>query len=71
MCSRVGESNEENVSQLETLSFSNQQVFEEEETRWIKEHWKKLRQISQPMHPDPARMRELNLPMYLSGVNVY
>ncbi|KAG0059449.1 hypothetical protein BGZ89_000395, partial [Linnemannia elongata] len=57
----------ENVLQLEVLSFSNQQVFEEEDVRWIKDHWKKLRQISRPLDADPERMRELDSAMYLSG----
>ncbi|KAF8940310.1 hypothetical protein BGZ47_007800 [Haplosporangium gracile] len=61
----------ENVGRLEVLSLSNQQVFEEEELDWIKEHWEKLRQISRPMHPDPKRMREINLAMYLAGVDIY
>ncbi|KAH7052783.1 hypothetical protein BKA57DRAFT_456449 [Linnemannia elongata] len=60
----------ENVLQLEVLSFSNQQVFEEEDVRWIKDHWKKLRQISRPLDADPERMRELDSAMYLSGVNM-
>ncbi|KAF9142023.1 hypothetical protein BG015_001065 [Linnemannia schmuckeri] len=61
----------ENVGRLEVLSFSNQQVFEEEEVDWIKEHWKKLRHISPFMHPDPERIREISLAMSLAGVDVY
>ncbi|KAG0281631.1 hypothetical protein BGZ97_009233 [Linnemannia gamsii] len=59
----------EDLGPLEVLSFGNQQVLEEEELSWMKIHWKKLRQISGPSHPDSEQMRKIDLAMNFAHVN--